>query len=212
MRQPYVAPMHGQSAFNCSHCNAYAKQNFFDARHANPAPKYVDIPALSVSWCTHCNRYAIWYEKKLLVPPHSTAPSPHPDLPSSIAADYNEARAIASTSPRGAAALLRLCIQKLCVHFGEPGKDLNTDISSLVKKGLHPSIQKSLDIVRVVGNEAVHPGTMDLNDQSETALQLFNLVNIIVETLITQPKAIQTLYESLPGTKREQIKQRDNIK
>lgn len=57
----------------------------------------------------------------------------------------------------------------------------------------------------MVGNEAVHPGTMDLNDDPETAIALFNLVNIITEAMITQPKMIESLYEKLPTEKREQI-------
>ncbi|MCW5206875.1 DUF4145 domain-containing protein, partial [Desulfobulbus sp. F5] len=116
---------------------------------------------------------------------------------------------IINRSPRGAAALLRLCVQKLCAHLGEPGKNINQDIAGLVKKGLNPRIQKSLDIVRVIGNEAVHPGELDLRDDPDTAAQLANLVNIIADFMITQPKHIDTLYDSLPVEKKEQIDKRD---
>jgi len=53
------------------------------------------------------------------------------------------------------------------VDLGESGKDINADIGNLVKKGLSPLVQKALDTVRVVGNECVHPGTMDLKDDRE---------------------------------------------
>ncbi len=101
---------------------------------------------------------------------------PNPDLPDHIIRDYEEARGILRDSPRGAAALLRLCVQKLCMHLGEKGKNIDDDIASLVSKGLNPLVQKSLDIVRVIGNEAVHPGVIDLNDDRDTASQLLILI------------------------------------
>jgi hypothetical protein len=130
-------------------------------------------------------------------------------LPEDIKVDYAEARSITTLSPRGATALLRLAIQKLCKHLGEEGKDLNTDIANLVKKGLSPKIQQALDVVRVIGNNAVHPGQIDLKDDAHTAGQLFGLVNIITDAMISQPKHIEKLYESLPQAQREAIAKRD---
>ena len=145
----------------------------------------------------------------MIFPDTSLAPPPNPDLPAEITADFEEARCIVQRSPRGAAALFRLCIQKLCVHLGETGKNINADIASLVKKGLNPKIQKSLDIVRVVGNESVHPGTIDLRDQPQTAVQLATLINVIADAMITQPKLVDQLYDGLPEAKRDEIKKRD---
>jgi len=205
---PYTPPEHKKSAFHCPICKAYANQLWGDA-YSIRWSEYQIIKGVTFSLCSHCNQDAIWIGSKLLYPRATQAPHPNTDLPDEIKADYLEASAILGDSPRGAAALLRLCIQKLCQHLGESGKNINTDISSLVRKGLNPTIQKSLDIVRVIGNEAVHPGTIDLNDKPETAVALFNLVNIIVDAMITQPKMIESLYGSLPTDKREQIQDRD---
>ena len=112
-------------------------------------------------------------------------------------------------SSRGAAALLRLAIQKLCSHLGESGKNLNADIASLVEKGLSPVVQKSLDVVRVVGNEAVHPGTLDLRDDQDTASKLFRSVNIIAEQMISYPKHVDAMYEELPESEKKEIERRD---
>lgn len=59
-----------------------------------------------------------------------------PDLPTETRVDYEEAKAILERSPRGAAALLRLCIQKLCTHLGEKGRNLNDNVGALIWKGL----------------------------------------------------------------------------
>jgi hypothetical protein len=94
-------------------------------------------------------------------------------------------------------------------HLGEKGTDLNADIAALVKKGLPATIQKALDLVRVIGNEAVHPGSMDLRDDTATAIALFGLVNMIIQNQITHPKEIDSLYGSLPTAKVDGIKKRD---
>jgi Domain of unknown function (DUF4145) len=49
-------------------------------------------------------------------------------------------------------------------------------VASLVRKGLSPVVQQALDAVRVIGNEAVHPETLDLKDDRDTATTLFGLV------------------------------------
>ena len=93
--------------------------------------------------------------------------------------------------------------------LGEKGKNIDDDIASLVGKGLNPLVQQSLDVVRVIGNEAVHPGVMNLKDDRETAATLFGLVNAIAEQLITNPKTVQALYEKLPESKRVAIAARN---
>jgi hypothetical protein len=146
----------------------------------------------------------------MIIPSTGSAPLPNPDLPEPLKTDYNEARSICGPSPRGAAALLRLVVQKLCKYLGQSGVDLNADIANLVSKGLSPKIQKALDVVRVIGNEAVHPGQIDLNDNPAIASQLFALVNLIVEAMITQPRAVDKIYDSLPESKRKAIDVRDS--
>jgi hypothetical protein len=145
----------------------------------------------------------------MIYPIVGTAPIPNPDLPEDVKRDYEEARSIASLSPRGAAALLRLAIQKLCRALGEKGEDLNDDIASLVEKGLLGKVQKALDSVRVIGNEAVHPGQMDLRDDAETAGKLFGLLNVVADAMISQPKHVDEIYKVLPESKRKAIESRD---
>jgi hypothetical protein len=135
---------------------------------------------------------------------------PNQDLPQDIRDDYYEARDILNRSPRGSAALLRLAIQKLCKELGEKGKNINDDIAELVKKGLPLKIQQALDYVRVAGNSAVHPGQIDLKDDKETAINLFNLINLIADVMITQPKEVDKLFNTLPQGQKDAISKRDN--
>lgn len=165
---------------------------------------------LYLSECFSCKKFSIWKDKQLLFPKSINEYQPNSDLPDEIKADYGEALEILNISPRGSAALLRLCIQKLCQHLGcNPKESINQNIAELLRKGLDTRVQKSLDIVRVIGNDAVHPGTLDLKDNTETAITLFGLVNIIADIMISQPKHIDEIYENLPPSTKEAIANRD---
>ena len=132
------------------------------------------------------------------------------DVNTSTFKDFNEARRVFSVSARSSAALLRLVVQKLCRHLGYPGRNINTDIGSMVADGkLSPLVQQALDSVRVIGNEAVHPGQIDFDDNPEVALQLFTLINFIVSKMITEPRQIQEIYNNLPSEVLQGIERRD---
>lgn len=182
--------------------------------HRHQKAHYVNnvLENVSVSQCYNCDALALWIGDKMNWPAAFEGPAPNVDLPPHIRADFEEAGQILLRSPRGAAALLRLAIQKLCIELGEPGKDLNKDIGSLVGKGLDARVQKAMDVVRVTGNNAVHPGKMDLKDDTETARTLFGIVNFIVDAMISQPRQLDDLFGSLPEDARKGIEQRDKPK
>jgi hypothetical protein len=205
--QPYTPPTYQRDAFHCPYCLAYAKQRW-SGIYLKDLAEHLGNSMMAI--CSHCSEITIWVSGQLVYPDATGIAPPNPDLPETIQADYKEAANIVNRSPRGAAALLRLCIQKLCQQLGEPGRNINDDIASLVKKGLNSKIQKALDVVRVVGNNAVHPGELDLKDDKETAVQLFRLINLIAEKMITEPKEIDGVYDALvPESAKDQIKKRD---
>lgn len=181
----------------------------FNEKLSSSVHLYFTLNNAWTSACYNCNRISVWVHERLVFPSIKSGAAPNPDLPDDIRKDVEEARSIVDNSPRGAAALLRLAIQKLCRHLGEPGKDINQDIKSLVAKGLNPMVQQSLDVVRVVGNEAVHPGTIDLHDDRSIAERLFDLINIIASQMITHPKMVEEMYAKLPPEKLAGIQKRD---
>ena len=170
-------------------------------RNQSGAYVYNDVGNLHLSECYNCKKIAVWVHQSPVFPSQRAGIAPNVDLPQELIADFDEARAIVDNSPRGAAALMRLVVQKLCAHLGEKGRNIDDDIASLVSKGLNPLVQQALDVVRVIGNEAVHPGTVDLKDDRETALRLFGLVNAIADQMITHPKSVKEMYDQLPPAK-----------
>jgi Domain of unknown function (DUF4145) len=161
------------------------------------------------SHCHSCGGFAIWVKDRFVYPEKESTFIAHDEMPDDVREDFKEAASIVDKSPRGAAALLRLAIQKLMPALGEKGKDLNEDIASLVKRGLEVDVQRALDVVRVIGNNAVHPGQIDLKDNQATAASLFGLVNLIVERRIATPKRIKEIFDGLPQGALEQIAKRD---
>lgn len=165
---------------------------------------------LHASQCFVCGKLTIWVADRVLYPPVRRGAEPNANLPAEVRRDYEEARTIVDLSPRGAVALLRLSIQKLCKHLGESGENLNDDIASLVRRGLDEHVRQALDTVRVVGNHAVHPGVIDLRDDPDTATKLFELVNVIAEEMISRRQRIKGIYESVvPEKDRKNIDKRD---
>jgi len=211
VEQPnYYPPEHMKKQFHCVHCGVYSAQNWNHMLFRDVGSNSL---AIDLDWqfckCFHCNKKSYWYKERMVVPSEATVPPAHVDMPEECMADYDEARDIVARSPRAAAALLRLTVQKLMPILGERGDNINDDIGKLVQKGLPVQIQQALDFCRVVGNNAVHPGEIEIDDTPEIAHSLFNMMNFIVEDRISRPKHIQTLYDQLPEGARQKIEKRD---
>lgn len=215
----FEPPNFNGSAFNCPHCAAYAHMSW--GRLLFQKFTLWQPTEAFVATCEHCKRRSYWIGKDkpaknadyvtglMMYPRNSAAPMPHADMPPDIRSYYEEARDIAGQSPRAAAALLRLCIQKLCKHLGEPGNNINKDIGALVKKGLPVEIQQALDIVRVIGNNAVHPGEISSSDVGTVTASLFDVVNHIVEDRIARPSKLAAMFAGLPAPALAGIARRD---
>ena len=132
-------------------------------------------------------------------------------MPGEIAREFKEARGVLNDSPRAAAALLRLSLEKLMEELNADGDTLYNQIGSLVEDGtIDPMIQQACDSVRVFGNESVHPGTIiEMEDNQEAASTLFEMINLIVDETISRKKDVEEFYENLSEGQRQGIEDRD---
>jgi hypothetical protein len=164
--------------------------------------------------CGVCGKKQVWIRNDSVVaemarPRVVGGPRPHPLMPTAARQDYEEARCIVQLSPRGACALLRLAKQRLVEKLQPEGRDLDDRIGRLVGKGLPEEVAQALDVLRVIGNNSVHPGELDLRDDVATATALFECLNHIVEERIARPQRIGGLFARLPERARTAIEARN---
>lgn len=86
-----------------------------------PQSVKVKMVNLHLSSCANCNGLSVWVRDRLVFP---VKVAERPDL---VAADFEEAATILNKSPRGAAALIHLCVQTL-IPLEESGKYLDDEI------------------------------------------------------------------------------------
>jgi hypothetical protein len=209
------------TAFRCAHlnCAAFSAHVWFKLRDGARKPRTHGGIAIGKSTnsevigakCAACSQEIFFVDGKLVHPKSSLVEPPHPDMPDEIKAEYKEAASIVIDSPRGAAALLRLALQKLLPMIGATETDINKQIGELVRGGIIPTkVQQALDSVRIIGNEAVHPGALDLRDDVKIAGSIFQLLNFVVEKAISEPKKIDEIYSALPEAKLRGVENRDS--
>ncbi|WP_227132319.1 DUF4145 domain-containing protein [Halorubellus salinus] len=207
----YVEPEVGKDGFNCPFCSSFAEQKWGELISAIDHPGFIQIMDGNLSRCERCKNYSIWIDGELVYPKSSSAPKPVSDMPDDVKEDFIEARKVVEDSPRAAAALLRLSMEKLTNQLLDESNDsLYQNIGELVEQGrIDSRIQKALDSVRVTGNDYVHAGEIYGPDDKDTALRLFDLVNTIVYVTISQERVIEQAYSEIPENKKEGIDQRD---
>jgi hypothetical protein len=216
----FVAPEFKRVAFHCPMCGVFSHVNWMSltTNGSRPVIYYEAV-------CSHCSGASLWraldhdFEDvfhqqhragEMIYPDFGGAPPPIVDMPEDVKKDYAEAARIFSKSPRGAAALLRLGLQKLCVHLGQQGKNIDNDIRELAKAGrIPPLIVSVADTVRIVGNNAVYPGEMSDEDFDHVASKLFDLLNVIVDKAIVEPRELKRLYERVPEGPRRSAEAKD---
>ena len=227
MNKEYCMPELDKKAFNCPHCGAFANHRWYSlmfnkydtkvifSNNNGPISRSKDIILLDdnfrASKCDHCEKLALWKDLKIIYPRSITVESPNPDMPEVAKGLYMESAQILQDSPRASAALLRLALQEILNKVVKGGKnnDINENIRILSQQE-DETTQKALDLIRLKGNDAVHCGEKKIEE--ETAEYMFNLINIIVQKIISDKKRIYDSYNNIPESKKKSIERRDSKK
>ena len=135
----------------------------------------VRMANLHLSSCHSCNGFALWVGERL------TFPINVDKTPALAEEDFEEAAAILTKSPRGATALMRVCIQKLMPLLKQDGKNLDDWMSSLVRKGLEVDIQQAMEVLQILKNDLVQPTSLDTQEDKEMALRFVDSLKAILE-------------------------------
>lgn len=208
----YIAPRPLVSSFTCAFCGVIAQQSWSDSIYVRPYSwAEPEVSRLARCTCTHCKSESFWHleEAVQIYPTVSAAPMPHQDMPDECLADFHEARAVFGQSPRAAAALLRLCVEKLLATLAGKDQKIDLNIAALVARGVPRPIIDALDICRVFGNNAVHPGQIDLQEDPSLVGNLFELINFIVRETIEREKSLALMMSRIPSSVIEGIERRD---
>ena len=211
----YFPPELYKDAFNCPLCGVYAHQTWHtDVAFGNfPTGIYGDKPfnyhgtflELSVSICSHCSEKVLWYKEKMLFPREMTVPDPPKDIPPKIKEIYNEAGKVLIDSPRASGALMRLALEQLLQNINKNELKLYDNVKILITSNIPEPLIKALSILRVTGNNIMHTGEIETSENNMDVLYLFDLFNMIVEGLITNPKKLNDSYNKIPESIRKQI-------
>lgn len=219
-----VKPGHRKDSFTCPHCRAHAQQHWAVCitQSVVDGDEVEEKPGIEVSTCLVCKRQAIWrtyyarpggnfgfWKVELLYPRAvpDEVPQLNSDAPTDVADLYQEAAGVLPVSPRAASALLRLALEALLRDLYPDEDNLNNLIGLAVRDGLPERVQKTMDILRFNGNQSVHD--LRHEDTVETASTLFQLLNIVVDQLVSQPKQLDQMYGTLPQGVRDKIERRD---
>jgi len=207
--KPSNEPDSRPTAIDCPYCGVRTALTFRSHGSEQMRHRGNRLVEKSSTVCLSCTGFMFWLDAELVYPLSISGPPPTDDMPEFVKREYDEARRVAKTSPRSAAALLRLAIQKLVDEL-RPGKGgLDEKIGLLVEEGeIRRKLANMLDVVRVTGNNAVHPGQIDLNDEPERVDTLFRLVNAIVEGTIALDVLVSDAMASLPENDLKGIDQR----
>jgi hypothetical protein len=146
----------------------------------HPHPLKVKMANLHISNCHNCNGFSLWVGGLLVFP---TKIDKTPEL---VEEDLEEAATILNKFPRGATALMRVCIQKLVPLLEDDGNELNQRVSSLVRKGLEMEIQQAMDVLQVLRSDSTQLNPLESQADRETALRFLDSLKEVLERRMSQ--------------------------
>jgi hypothetical protein len=167
-----------------------------------------DVQNVSISYCFNCNEMCLWVYDQLIWPRREGFPEPKLHVPPNVRRESEEASQTLEASPRGAAALLRIAIEKLCKELGVSGESPTDDIAFFVREDVDARVQKVLGAAQIIESNAMRPGQIGLGEDRATAETLSGLVNLICEKMIMEPRHLQEVYTKVREGARTAMEQR----
>ena len=169
--------------------------------------------------CQGCDQKTLWRDGLNVYPQTVTAPAPHPDMTTHVRDIYEEARKVLPISRRAGAALARAALEKQ-VKLLDPDPPKNSRLDDLIAR-LSPKVStglsERLDIIRHVGNKAVHGADddelvvlylADSQGADEIAELLFEAINDLIDELVTRPARTRQVWEKIPSGVRDSIERK----
>jgi hypothetical protein len=167
----------------------------------HPRNLKVKLLNLHVSRCYNCKGFTVWVRDQLVFPVRRVEPranivvegefeeavvdvqAPAENIQQSdeqvqdeASEDFEEAAAFLNKSPGAAAALIRVCIQKMMPLLKQTGKNLDENIALLVRKGLEVEIRQATDVLQVIRKNPAQESHVDLRDETAIATALKEIV------------------------------------
>lgn len=220
-----------QKSFKCPHCGAFSHMqwaNLFALTQDDQGNEFNIQTRVHQATCASCGQENVWYNNRQVPGWLSFQVIPRPsndcelsrlfplqeitnqnipaysvDMPDNVKSLYKEAALVFELSPRSAAALIRLALEKLCEHLSVKKKNIKESIEELAKQQVIPlTIAKAADNIRLIGNANVHAGIICDEVIEDINPAIFNYINLIVDYAITKPKEIEEINSLFPETKR----------
>ena len=149
------------------------------------------------SQCNSCEEYAIWVNDRIVYP-QAIIRIPKDDMPDQIKTFYRQASSISSQCPPASAALLRTVLEMLCTELNYTEGSLKQRIEKMKNDGkIDDELHDAMQSVRIVGNNAVHAGQIEVDDSKEVVKVLFEIIDDITLDLFTKPKRRKELSKNV---------------
>lgn len=218
-------PRFNKPSFVCPHCGVLAQHKWSETYVAGMGPGIsgMEEPGLpaqawhaSVCTVSTCARYCLWRRQELVYPAHGAADLPHPAaaMPDDVRVLYEEAALVFAVSRRAGAALARATLEALLRHVDPEAGKANLDQRMARMEGrLSTSLWDTLDLVRHVGNKALHvSGVPDEavvlvldEDDVEVGPALFEIINDVVDETIVKEQKRARLANLIPAGVRDGV-------
>ena len=154
---------------------------------------------VSVATCTSCNSVSLWLQvddHPMIWPPRRGGVPPHPDMPTAVRTIYNESTV--SRQPQPALSLSpdapgpRSATRGLLSRRGQPERHHRG------RGGKWPPAagNQSDGCAAFNGNASIHE--LNREDTAKTVASLAQILNLVVERLITEPRQFQAMHDALP--------------